>query len=92
MNKNFKIHVHSPEENKQIQLRLFQLGCVWLGDDKPELDERHSSNEFIYVRNNIITCGSTLEYFNSIVLPEVNPKHVLRPFKFGRRLLINYFL
>lgn len=59
--RNIKIRIGSVQESKDVQNKLFSLGCAWSGG---QTSFCHTDAPHLYVENNIITYGSNPDCFD----------------------------
>lgn len=64
--KTFKIKV-TPKQSEALQKHLFSNGCSWNG--RKEVD--NTVNTFLYVSKFKLQYGTTLDFFNNYVSPEI---------------------
>lgn len=83
--KDCKIYVNGKSE--AIQKKLFEMGCKWIDGNVSVLK---TSSPFLYVKNDIISEGSSMDVFSNkkLLQPEISaeeilnmkPEHQFKPF------------
>ena len=59
---NVKIRIKNERHGEKVQKVLFKLGCVWKSGEKAA---RFVFIPFLFVSNNVVSCGNSEYVFNN---------------------------